>query len=130
MQTSAAILQQFRSASPGPATSHPIDRAHLARYTMGDVELEREILDLFASQTWKTIAELRDAVGAREWRIAAHTLKGSARAVGAWDVAREAERAEHVMGDGDREAIGDAIERIERAAMAATAFVRHLATEM
>lgn len=106
--------------------SQPVDRAHLARYTMGDAALEREVLELFASQTWKTIAELRQALDEKAWHVAAHTLKGSARAVGAWDVAMEAERAERLAGASDRLAAAVAIERIEHAATVATRFVRQL----
>lgn len=114
-----------RTASP--TSSQPVDRAHLARYTMGDAELEREVLELFANQTWKTIAELRQAVTDKSWHVAAHTLKGSARAVGAWDLACEAERAERLAGASDSSAATDAIERIERAATVATRYVRQLA---
>lgn len=124
MQFSAG-LEAWRA--PSASCSHPVDRAHLARYTMGDADLEREILELFASQTWKTIAELRQAPSDETWHVAAHTLKGSARAVGAWELAAEAERAERLTGARDRDAVLDAIERIERAATTATRYVRQLA---
>lgn len=122
-----AVVQSDRHKPTAEAAAQPVDRAHLARYTMGDPDLEREVLELFASQTWKTIAELREAETDRAWHVAAHTLKGSARAVGAWRVAREAELAERVGGASDRTAAVDTIERIEEAAMEATAYVRRLA---
>lgn len=80
-----------------PAASRPpIDRAHLSRYTFGNAALEIEVLGLFAGQAPETLAWLRTAETAKAWRDAAHTLKGSARAVGAWRVAELAERAEAI----------------------------------
>jgi HPt (histidine-containing phosphotransfer) domain-containing protein len=72
----------------------PIDHAHLGRYTMGSRPLEVEVLQLFAGQAPATLAELQAATDAKAWHMAAHTLKGSARAVGAFAVANAAERAE------------------------------------
>jgi len=72
----------------------PIDFDHLRRYTLGDARLEREVLELFCSHAPVLVAELRKAVSDRAWRDAAHSLKGSARAIGAWEVARAAELAE------------------------------------
>ncbi|WP_334146293.1 Hpt domain-containing protein [Hyphomicrobium sp.] len=78
-------------AVPG---ADPIDRAHLARYTLGSPTLEREILGLFLAQLPLSIEQLRFAATDREWQIAAHTIKGSARAVGAWQIATLAREAE------------------------------------
>jgi HPt (histidine-containing phosphotransfer) domain-containing protein len=72
----------------------PIDRAHLARFTFGNTDLELEVLALFAQQAPETLAILEGADTPKTWRYAAHTLKGSARAVGAWEVAAAAESAE------------------------------------
>lgn len=71
-----------------------LDRKHLARYTLGDAALEAEILDLFVKQAPLTIARLKGAQDARQWKEAAHTLKGSARAIGAWRLAQVAEGCE------------------------------------
>jgi HPt (histidine-containing phosphotransfer) domain-containing protein len=74
--------------------SQPIDHAHLARYTMGNRALELEVLQLFAGQAPETLASLAAAADAKGWHVAAHTLKGSARAVGAFALAHAAELAE------------------------------------
>jgi HPt (histidine-containing phosphotransfer) domain-containing protein len=71
----------------------PVDLDHLRRFTMGDISLEQEILGLFAEHAPKSLASLTDAADAIAWRAAAHSLKGSARAVGA-DVAELAAVAE------------------------------------
>lgn len=74
----------------------PIDHAHLSRYTLGNPDLEREILGLFVAQLPLSIEQLRFAVTDREWQVAAHTIKGSARAVGAGHVANLALEAEQL----------------------------------
>ncbi len=60
-----------------------LDRAHLAHYTMENRELEREIVTLFLQQLPSTTAMLKTAGNYADWKLAAHTLKGSAAAVGA-----------------------------------------------
>lgn len=73
---------------------NPVDLKHLRRYTLGDRALEHEVLELFLAQLPATIASLGAARSDRDWHMAAHTLKGSGRAVGAWRIARLAEQAE------------------------------------
>lgn len=100
------------------AEAHPIDRAHLARFTFGSLPLELEVLGLFAEQAPETLGMLATAEPGKPWRDAAHTLKGSARAVGAWRIAEAAERAEELDGQctAAREgAIGELIMAIEEA---------------
>jgi HPt (histidine-containing phosphotransfer) domain-containing protein len=77
-----------------PANARPIDLAHLSRYTLGNRALQCEVLQLFIEQAPMTLGQLNSAETQKAWRDAAHTLKGSARAVGAWRVAHYAERAE------------------------------------
>lgn len=86
-------MGQNASAAVSEAST-PIDHAHLRRYTMGNRALEIEVLQLFAGQAPETMASLVAADDAKAWHIAAHTLKGSARAVGAFAVATAAEEAE------------------------------------
>jgi HPt (histidine-containing phosphotransfer) domain-containing protein len=70
----------------------PIDTAHLKRMTLGDAGLEREVLAMFAGQAVRLIAALASLpVDAAEL---AHTLNGSARAIGAFRVADAAEAFE------------------------------------
>ena len=88
----------------GPIDESPIDRAHLARYTLGSPDLEREILGLFVAQLPLNIEQLRFAATDREWQVAAHTIKGSARAVGATEVARLALEAEQLAAVEDESA--------------------------
>jgi len=59
------------------------DRAHLAYYTMNSAELELEIINLFLQQLPVTMTMIDEARNAAEWKLAAHTLKGAAAAVGA-----------------------------------------------
>ena len=72
----------------------PIDWAHLSRFTLDDEAFEQEVLALFAMDAPRYLAKMITARGRKDWVEAVHTLKGSARAVGAWKVAECAEAAE------------------------------------
>jgi HPt (histidine-containing phosphotransfer) domain-containing protein len=92
-----------------------IDDDHLGRMTLGDRSLEREVLEIFARQTTLMLRRLAEAEPGRA-AAAAHTLKGSARGIGAWRVAQAAERLEQVVAaEGDEEAITEAIAQLEAA---------------
>jgi HPt (histidine-containing phosphotransfer) domain-containing protein len=106
-----------------PAVTEPIDMKHLGRYTLGDTSLEREVLDLFAGQIPMTIAALKGASTEKDWQTAAHTLKGSGRAVGAWRLADLALQAEKVAVPGDRSARTKIIHQIEAAASDVARFI-------
>lgn len=73
-----------------------IDLVHLRRFTMGNAGVEAEVLQLFLQQVPRSLDDLRTAADAWAWKVAAHTLKGSARAVGAWKLAEHAESAEKI----------------------------------
>ena len=76
------------------ADSGPFDRAHLERMTQGDPLLAREVLRLFDSQAERQLEVMASADNAKVRAEAAHTLKGAARGVGAFAVARIAEDVE------------------------------------
>jgi HPt (histidine-containing phosphotransfer) domain-containing protein len=85
----------------------PIDFEHLKRMTLGDAGLEHEVLAMFAAQSAKligTLASLPKHSGKNASKDAgtlAHTLKGSARAIGAFAVADAAGRLEAVLAGGN-----------------------------
>jgi HPt (histidine-containing phosphotransfer) domain-containing protein len=74
----------------------PIDHAYIGRFTQGNTALEREVLELFAEMVPRYLEDLKAAATKRAWQDAAHTIKGSAAAVGALRVARFAEMAERL----------------------------------
>jgi len=65
----------------------PVDLVFLARQTGGDRALEEEVLRLFAKQAAVLGNELRSLEDAETRKRNAHTLKGAARAVGAFGLA-------------------------------------------
>jgi HPt (histidine-containing phosphotransfer) domain-containing protein len=67
----------------------PIDSAHLDRMTLGDAGLIREVLAMFSAQAVDLIGRLESMPS--DAPALAHTLKGSARAIGAFRVADAAE---------------------------------------
>lgn len=85
---SSTAIDHLAFAKPGgegapPAQGRPVDLVHLARQTLGDRNLEQEILALFATQALAARTRLRDSC-AEDRKILAHGLKGSARSVGAF----------------------------------------------
>ena len=80
-------------------SSRPVDLVHLSRYTLGERALEREVLELFCTQSLVYLERLRAAKSDQDWKDAAHSLKGSASAIGAWRTAEAAQRAEAMSGE-------------------------------
>lgn len=76
----------------------PIDLQHLQRITLGDADLEREVLAMFSAQAVRLAATL--AALPADAAALAHTLKGSARAIGAFGVAEAAAGLEAVLAKG------------------------------
>ena len=83
----------------GPAPGRPVDLVHLARYTLGDTSYERLVLALFHTQSDICLKRLETADHEQAWQDAAHTIRDSARDIGAWRVARSAEDAEALHGN-------------------------------
>jgi HPt (histidine-containing phosphotransfer) domain-containing protein len=100
-----------------------IDEEHLGRMTLGDRQLEREVLEIFMRQTSLMLARMAAAEPAVA-AAAAHTLLGSARGIGAWRLARAAEQLElAVAGRPGAAAIVEAIENLNVAAAEARAAI-------
>ena len=82
------------------STERPLDLVHLSRQTLGDRVLEIELLELFDRQAGQIMARLDSALCSsdRKWRHdLSHTLKGSARAIGAVKVALAAQAYEDAL---------------------------------
>lgn len=71
-----------------------------------------------------TMRALREAASQQDWKIAAHTLKGSCRAVGAFRLGDLAQEAEHLGYDSGCEARTGAVSGIEEAAGDVRHFLR------
>jgi HPt (histidine-containing phosphotransfer) domain-containing protein len=110
-----------------------LDETHLARMTLGDRRLEREVLELFVRQTTIMLGRI---VGADQplAAAAAHTLKGSARGIGAWRVARAAELVENAAqgegrngddakGEGAATAMEEAVTELKSASLEVSAVI-------
>jgi len=122
-------LEILRSIDPKEAPAlapdeRPIDLVHLARTTLGDRSLEREVLQLFDRQSALLIARMRAAAPAGIATLA-HTLKGSARGIGAWRVARAAEALE-LAGSSGPDAVAQALDQLTAAADEARAVIAEL----
>ncbi len=85
-----------------------IDTAHLTRMTLGDTALQREVLTLFARQSADLVARM--STFPADMAAIAHTLKGSARGIGAFSAAASAERLERST---DRRAASAALSELK-----------------
>jgi len=102
----------------------PIDLEHLQRMTLGDASLEREVLTMFSAQAAGLIGRL--AALPADAAALAHTLKGSARAIGAFAVADAASDLEAVLQQGGNvsQALTELKAAIAQARMAVDAILR------
>ena len=88
-----------------------IDIQHLGRMTLGEAALEAEVLALFSAQSGEIVTRLKTSPP--DAAALAHTLKGSARAIGAFRVAEAALGDEAAMkNNGD---LGEAITLLQQA---------------
>lgn len=92
-------LASIDDYAPPHERAPALDLVHLARQSLGDRELESELLQLFTTQTAHILDRLGDpaVVDPRRRADLAHTLKGSARTVGAHAVACAAEAYEYAV---------------------------------
>ena len=96
----------------------PIDIVHLRRMTLGDGSLEREVLAMFSAQAVSLVSAL--ATSPADAGALVHTLKGSARAIGAFVVADAASCLEALIRSGGNPAdalaeLNDAVARARAA---------------
>lgn len=94
------------------------DLAHLDRQTAGDADLQQEVLGLFRDQCRRMLAQIAaaDASGdAHAVAAAAHTLKGAALGVGAFQVAEAAASVEIAVPANRRAAVHVLVEAAEAA---------------
>ena len=121
-------MMELPAAAPGVAAEppesgeRPIVLVHLARMTLGDRGLEREVLQLFVRQAGALLARM-EAADAHAVAALAHTLRGSAMGLGAWHVAAAAETVERA---GDAEALARAQAGLRAAVAEARAVINDL----
>lgn len=104
-------------------TQQAIDTEHLSRQTGGDHELERELLTLFVQQCAAHLRTIHGSADRQARMDAAHTLKGAALAVGAWQVAEAADRIELSLAAPGQSLTDSAMDALALAAAEARAVV-------
>jgi HPt (histidine-containing phosphotransfer) domain-containing protein len=86
-------------SSPPVSADCPVDFDHLMRVTLGEEALEHEVLRMFLKQTGRLLDNAL-ACSPAEVLTLAHTLKGSARAIGAFRLADSATALEEMACNG------------------------------
>ena len=112
----ADVKSSKRISAPPLAPAEPsaepgIDLAHLSRMTLGEKSLEAEVLALFDRQAGILLGRMRQASPAAVGAFA-HTLKGSARGIGAWQVAAVADMLERLVVEPRPRELADALDRL------------------
>lgn len=98
LQAKEIDMSMEENFSPSSSKNRPVDLVHLAKATLGSRSLECEVLALFRHQSKIYFQRLSDAENDKDWYEAAHSLKGSAKAIGAWQIATLAKAAEEMSG--------------------------------
>lgn len=79
-----------------------IDFDHLNQYVGGDISLTKEIFGLFTNQVDVWGRQLAVDSNDDNWAAITHSLKGTARAIGAMKLAEACEAAESLVGPQNR----------------------------
>jgi HPt (histidine-containing phosphotransfer) domain-containing protein len=103
--------------------SAAIDRGQLARMTLGDRDLEREVLQLFDRQAGLLLSRMYSGEPAAVSPLA-HTLKGSASSIGATAVTFAAAAVEQASGAERKAALDRLALAIEEACAAIAVLLR------
>ena len=91
-----------------------IDFDHLNQYVGGDISLTKEVFGLFKNQVDMWAKALAADVDDTIWAGLTHSLKGTAKAIGASRLADVCEKAENLIGDNARPAARQvAVEQLE-----------------
>ena len=77
-----------------PVPPHQRHAPHLKVQAADDLDVMREVLQLFVVHTEQLLNELANASDVNKWKQLTHSLKGSARGVGAFALAEAAAEAE------------------------------------
>ena len=109
----SSMMRQFEQRADN-AFATAIDVGHLNRQTMGDRSLEREVLELFRRQARILLFRFDALTNPAERADVAHTLKGSARGVGANRVAFAADELERsaIAGEPTGKALAELAEAV------------------
>jgi len=129
-----ALLAEISSSegsewASNEAFDRPVDLVHLSRYTLGNRSLEHEVLSLFLTQSQLYVQRLKDACEDKQWHDAAHTIKGSAKSIGAWQLARCAEKAETLNGTARKNGATAILDEVERLVGETNSYIRSLLAE-
>jgi hypothetical protein len=95
--------------------SQVFSKAVLNESTMGDSGLQIEVIQLFVAQFGNPLAIFGGVFDVKAWRFAAHSLRGTAAAIGALEVAELAAAMER---DGPPEGVYDHADAVKAICLA------------
>lgn len=107
-------------------TSVPIDRTHLDDISGGDREFEADLMQEFVSSSRSLLSDLARAIECNDLaaaQMAAHTLKGSCRSLGAGPMAEPCFEIERMAREGSLEGAADHLSVIHARYRVLSAFI-------
>ncbi|GGB37173.1 hypothetical protein GCM10011316_06600 [Roseibium aquae] len=108
-QAKRAVSVAAKQAAP------PVDLVQLATSTMGNRDLELQILQMFRTQSRDMLARLSRESDPGARKDLAHTLKGSARALGAAGVASACQSIEDALNRGEEPPLAALAQAVDEA---------------
>jgi hypothetical protein len=125
MVANRTTLRQSRTEADVAEFDRPLDLVHLARMTLGDRSLEREVLQLFMQQSCMLVQRMQAVRSEAALAPLAHALQGSAKGIGAWRVAACAEAVERITPD-EATRLAGAVDRLADAVLEARDIIEDL----
>ncbi len=116
-----------QAADGGAKPSMPIDFAYLDWYTAGDRSVQADVLAIFRGQSMLWIDMFDPDMADTEWVALAHSLKGSARGIGAFTLGDLAEQAEALIDGDHRESRRGVLDAMRKALGAVQAEIDRMA---
>jgi len=104
-----------------------VDFAYLEAYAGGDLGVVEEVLGLFRQQAEMWLRLLDPHAPGQGWRDAVHTLKGSARGIGANGLGAVCETAEQAGPDGQAPGLERVRDELDRVLADIAAYTHELA---
>ncbi len=104
----------------------PVDLVHLSHYTGGDSALNAEVLQLFVNQAGELVRRMDSVLqagDAKTWREVAHSLKGAARGIGAFQMADAAAACEPIDPAADNTGAAGALRTLKTDSEAVKVFI-------
>lgn len=95
------LVESAKASFMEPPADAPLDMSQLKTFSEGDIEMEKELILVYAQQSDKNMAALTSALDSSDtqaWQSAAHMFKGGSLGIGAKKLGALCNEAQHFTG--------------------------------